>query len=435
MTAGILTFVWLVWPLVTLAGGLGFAPLAGLMALVLAPLAVPRLRPRFYMLGIVAFFGWAAFTSTWSPRQLPLVEFDFANGDFAVRSEMLRVGLLVPAIGLLLAAVPRLDQRRRDRILRIAGWAFAAQAVIVLLLAAFEQSVLDFLTPWIPDHSEGVQNISRNCLVMALAAPFLVMGLAEGRKPWIAAGLMAAVVVIEGVILTYRGVHGGLLALFAAALSIGVIAIWRTSGFRILGVGLALLVWTAPMFFGLLALDTDVATAATSSEWRLAIWNRVIEVTAERPFEGSGLGVLRTIDDVIPDGPLAGMPLVPNHAHNMLLQLWAETGAIGAGLLAIAIMLAAWRLPAPERLGVAAPRLAGLIGGTAAIACVSFDLWNEWWWAVVGLLGVLCAVATPEQDETAPPPAPKPRQIGFEPIAPYRTPLRALSPASDEGGR
>lgn len=395
MTAGTLTLVWLLWPLITLAGGLGFAPLTALVALLLAPLAIPRLRPRWYMLGILAFFVWAAITATWSPRQQPLFVFDFAQGDFAVRSETLKVGLLVPAAAILITAASRLNEARRTRILRISGWAFAVQLVIVLLLAIFEQPVLDFLTRWIPDQSEGVQNISRNNLIMALVTPFLVMFLIENRKPWAAIGLLVAVVLVVGGIVMWRGVHGGLLAMIAAAMAVAIIAVWRTSGFRILGVGLALLVWTAPMLFGVLALNADANTASTSSEWRLAIWERVIEITAERPFEGSGVGVLRTIRETIPEGPFEGQLLVPNHAHNMLLQLWAETGAIGAALLAVALVLAAWRLPSPEKLGLAAPRLAGLAGGAAAIACVSFDLWNEWWWALVGLMGVLCAIAAP----------------------------------------
>jgi len=81
---------------------------------------------------------------------------------------------------------------------------------------------------------------------------------------------------------------------------------------------------------------------------------------------------------------------VPNHAHNMALQLWAETGLVGALLLSGAIMLAVFRLPTPAQLGSTAPRIAVLAGVVLAIGVVSYDLWNPAWWGVVSILAVLC---------------------------------------------
>ncbi|RYY91585.1 MAG: acyltransferase, partial [Alphaproteobacteria bacterium] len=86
-----------------------------------------------------------------------------------------------------------------------------------------------------------------------------------------------------------------------------------------------------------------------------------------------------------------GQLLIPNHPHNMLLQLWAETGLVGAALAAAVLVLVAWRLPRPDALGPAMPRVAAIIGGFCA-SLISFDLWNEAWWAVFCLLGVLAAV-------------------------------------------
>lgn len=413
MTAALLGFVWLLWPLIALAGGQAFAPLSGLVAILLLPLAATRLRPRAYMVPLALFVAYAAVSMTWSPRPTALVDFDFSVGRFDVRSEMLRVGLLIPAVGIMIAAAGRLGDVGRARVMAIARWALVVQVVIVAVLAIFEQQVLDALSSVIPDRSEGVQNLSRNSLIMALAAPFLIQSLTENRTPRTAILIALAVLAIEMPILLLRGVQGGVMAMAAAAMAVLVVAVWRRNGFKILGAGVALLIWTAPMLFGFLSLGADGATATNSSEWRLAIWKRVVEVTGDRPIEGSGLGVLRTIDDRIAGGDFAGELLVPNHAHNMMLQLWAETGAIGAGLLALAVLMAGWRLPSPERVGLAAPRLAGLVGGMAAIACVSFDLWNEWWWATAGLLAVLAAVTVRPQDVTQP----VRRQIAFMPMA------------------
>jgi hypothetical protein len=94
----------------------------------------------------------------------------------------------------------------------------------------------------------------------------------------------------------------------------------------------------------------------------------------------------------IPAGEFTGQFYVPNHSHNMILQLWAETGAIGAGLVSIAIIMAAFRMPQPRVLGVAGFLAAALAGQFMAVALVSFDLWNDWWWSCAGLLSAMIVV-------------------------------------------
>ena len=167
------------------------------------------------------------------------------------------------------------------------------------------------------------------------------------------------------------------------------------------------------MVFSVLSRNADALTATTSFEWRLAIWRRVIEVIRQDPIFGQGLGVLRTMDERIPSGVFKGELFVPNHAHNMVLQLWAETGAIGASLVAITLLLAGFRMPQPRTLGVAGFLAAALAGQFMAIALGSFDLWNDWWWAAAGLLAALIVVmaraeAIDEPARLLPPPAVEP---------------------------
>jgi len=57
----------------------------------------------------------------------------------------------------------------------------------------------------------------------------------------------------------------------------------------------------------------------------------------------------------------AGQFTVPNHPHSMMLQLWAETGAIGAAFLSLAIVLAAWRMPDQRKLGASGLRAAAIV--------------------------------------------------------------------------
>jgi peptidoglycan/LPS O-acetylase OafA/YrhL len=109
--------------------------------------------------------------------------------------------------------------------------------------------------------------------------------------------------------------------------------------------------------------------------------------------------------DTFESGGFSSQLVIPNHPHNMALQLWAETGAIGAALLATVLVLAGFRLPSPSALGAAGPRTAMLVGVMGAVGCVSFDLWNEWWWGVGALLAVL-VIVTPRSPHVARPVAP-----------------------------
>lgn len=399
MTATILSCVWLLWPLLSYTGA-AFAPLTGVLALLLFPLAVGKLRPRTYMISLIAFLGYAAISALWSPKPIALIDFDFHKMSFAVRSEVIRIGLLLLAIALLMAATKRLDMKGRAMVMRAASISLGVQLLIVILLTIFEDPFLNWLwhTGIIPNTGEGVQNISRDCLIMAACAPFLIQSVTENHRPPVALLIAAAILAVEVAILVHRGVDGGLLALAAELLAVFIVAIWRRNGFRIIACGMALTVWTAPMLFGFLSLHADETTATTSAEQRLGIWKRAVAITAQRPIEGNGVGVLRTVTKKIGVGEFASQPEIPNHPHNMTLQLWVETGAIGAALVAITIILVGWRLPAPEKLGLTAPRVAGLAGGMMAIACVSFDFWWDGFWAVGGLLGVLAAVLAREAD-------------------------------------
>jgi len=401
LSAAILCLLWILWTPLAFAGGLAFSPVVGLAAVATLPGVARRLRPKLYIIGLLAFLAFAAASTLWSPRPFTFIDINLAEGDFNVRSEVVRVALLMAALGVLLAVAARLDGGARRLVSSIATGALLVQLAVVAALTVFETQALELFSPLMPNSGEGVQNISRNSLIMAVAAPSLILGLAENRSRPVAILVGLCVVAVEGAILAGRGVHAGLLALAAAGVCAAIVRLFPKRGFQIIAAGIAVLVMTAPLVFGYLVRGADASSATSSVDLRLAIWNRVHAIIMENPLSGAGLGVLRTIDETIPSGAFAGNLLVPNHAHNMALQLWAETGAVGASLLALAILLAAWRLPPPADLGRAAPRVAALAGAMTA-TIVSFDLWNEWWWAVGGLLAVLAAIVPRGGDKAFP---------------------------------
>ena len=68
------------------------------------------------------------------------------------------------------------------------------------------------------------------------------------------------------------------------------------------------------------------------------------------------------------------------------LQIWAETGMIGAVLAALSLVALAFHLPRPGDL----PReirlaIAGLAGAATVIFSFAYSLWNEGFWASLAL--------------------------------------------------
>ena len=400
MTTAILCIVWVLWPLLAFAGGLGFSPLAAIVAVATLPAAIPNVRMRPYMAVFAAFFVFAAVSALWSPLGAPIADIDFGKLRFNIKSDVLRVGLLFLAFGIVMAAAMKLDDRGRRIAGAVATCALLVQLVIVVLLSFFEKQALEMFAGFMPASDEGVQNISRNAQIMAVAAPGLAITLADSR--WRMAGIAAGGAVLAATVaaLAVREVFAGLLALAVAAAAIGIVMVFRRSGFRIIAALVAAIILAAPLIFGFLSRGANASLAADTISYRAAIWRRVCEVIAEHPIWGSGVGVLRTIRERIPEGEFKGLFLIPNHAHNMTLQLWAETGVIGAGLLAAAILLAGWRMPAPEKLGRTGWMAAALAAALFANACVSFDLWNAGWWGMAGFLAVLI-VAQPRSTTPA----------------------------------
>ncbi len=387
MTAIVLCVAMALWPLIAVPGGAAFAPLTGIAALLTAHASLPRIRARLYSGTILALFVFAAASSIWSPFQTPVI--DFSNG--VAVSEVPRIGLLLLAAGALIAATQALNVSRAQLIGRVAVIAFLVQVAIVVVLTIFERQAIEFFYPGRPD-DEGVQNISRNCLIMAAAFPFLTISLTEGRKRTL--GIIAVVMILaaESAVLVYREVHAGLLAIFAAAICYAIVRLAPRQGFRIIGGLIVLAIMSAPLVFQFISAGVEAASAASSMEYRQLIWARVLEIIQEEPLLGQGVGALRSYQELIPAGEFTGQLLIPNHPHNMALQLWAELGLVGAAMLSLVIMLAAFRLPKPVQLGSTAPRIAMLAGVTLAIGVVSFDLWNPGWWGAVSLLAMLCAV-------------------------------------------
>jgi O-antigen ligase len=125
--------------------------------------------------------------------------------------------------------------------------------------------------------------------------------------------------------------------------------------------------------------------AEMTGQARIDIWLSFGEAARARPMIGSGFGTSAALHEhpvAAAVSPEHRLLLGAGHPHDMPLQAWVETGAIGAGLLVLAGLAMLGRL---GRLtpGEMAPRLA-LFTGAFAISAVGHGAWQGWWIAVLG---------------------------------------------------
>jgi O-antigen ligase len=125
--------------------------------------------------------------------------------------------------------------------------------------------------------------------------------------------------------------------------------------------------------------------AVMTGQARIDIWQSFGEVAQARPLAGAGFGTSASMERhpvAAAVSPEHRTLLAVGHPHDMPLQAWAETGAVGAGLLALAglfVLARLRRLPAREM----APRLA-FFAAAFAISVVGHGAWQGWWIAVLG---------------------------------------------------
>ncbi|GEM_PF-1182582 len=191
----------------------------------------------------------------------------------------------------------------------------------------------------------GSPNVLAGFLLLGIAATTILA--ISARGPWRALPAAALVVQVAGLVLTYsRGGYAGLatFALVAAGLSWPV----RRRAWPVLLL-IALVAGAAAARLpavGLRAQSIAPAQEDTATS-RMFIWRAGAAMWRDHRAWGAGLGTFNVAySPYRPPGVLAtyAMIRVPGSAHNDYLQILAETGEVGAALLAAALLWALWRL-------------------------------------------------------------------------------------------
>lgn len=402
--APFLAAAFLLWPLTSMAGTQGNVLLLALAAIPALFVARPGIRPAHYLLAGMAFLVWAVASESWSPVSRGIISGTLMGGDFAIRSAGLRIILTLFFTTLLIAGALRTAPGRAQISSRLILGSLSIHGLLILLSPVFATSVMPVLYGDDPlNHSSGFQNLDRGANAFALVLPILVAYV--GARPGLAWKGLALMIALAS--LVSFGVLGSSAAMFGAALMLVAFVIVRVFpkyGLRGLFTAVATYIALAPILMsGLLyMLERSGVNLPGSFQSRAWSWEVVIGKIQETPLMGHGIEASKSWQDTYAAYPewmaqlpdfWARYPVVPGHPHNMALQIWAETGAVGAFVAALAVLLIGWRLPIGHNLRADIHyAIGGMLAAAFCLFSFSYSVWNEAFWSTLALAVVALIV-------------------------------------------
>ncbi|MEM6410801.1 MAG: O-antigen ligase family protein [Pseudomonadota bacterium] len=388
--------IWWVWAPAAFVGGKLFAPLIFLGAIFSGPGVIPSLRHRLRadVVLVVLFLLWLTISAWWSPADTSLVTGSLSGGNFSVDAPQIRFGITILAAGVLLVGALAWTEPERSVLTYVLAGSVVFLLLGLLVITPLRETIIE-------NRGAGLlpsaQSVGRAVNLLALSIP-LALGVIYGRLQRKTALTVCGLVLILFAVVGLR--MGGAAALIGVVVGFGVLAIFwlmPKDGFTRLFDLLAVTVFTAPfLVWGGISLFSGFGgSLPVSAHQRLLIWEATNQRISEKPFFGHGADASTAWHQTFAEAPewLALMPdnfdlvrIIPGHPHNMALQVWAETGMIGAALLAGAFALLGRRLPPPSELGdVTRIAAAGVFGVGVTLFFVSYSAWDESFWAALAI--------------------------------------------------
>lgn len=368
----------LLFPLISIAGGLGMTLLVSAAGAAGAPWRTVTGGARAawpFVAALAIACGYVALSALWAPA-------------FTTQGPRL-LGIL--ATGLLFCAGVWSCERARMRTVALIG--IGALATLGLIEALFDLA----LTRMFPPTADPIA-LLRN---PGQGVTLLVLTYWAGLGGWLGGGRVhgAIALLLLPVVgwLSLQFVMAANAAAFLAALcafALGCVAprvIIPALGALLAGWILAA-PWALPWLLDRLAFLVE----RSPDSWaiRAVIWRFVSARIAEAPLIGHGLDASRGYADEITTTRGIEHGLVPLHPHNGPLQIWLETGLIGAALASACVIIGtAMAARALKGSRLARASACATLAAGAVIANVSFGVWQEWWIAALFTAAALAGAA------------------------------------------
>nr|WP_321359958.1 O-antigen ligase family protein [uncultured Hyphomonas sp.] len=410
--APVLAAAFVLWPIMGLLGGQGYTPLLALAALPALALARPKWPPALYAIPAILFVIWVVIGEAWSPVSTGLVSGSLAEGNFGVKASSVRIVLTAAFALLAVGGALRIADGRAQVSTRVMLGAFAAQGLILAITTIFSGPLLRAVYGTDPNEVvSGIQNLERNANAFALILPVLIAYLSV-RPQFLWKPVVALLVVASLLFFMRLDDQSAVAGLVLMMVAMGLVRALPVHGFRVLFTAIGAYIAAAPTVIGtvvglLEAYNIDMPGSFRSRVWS---WHIVLGKIAERPVTGHGISASKTWEDTYADHPdwMARLPdfwaaykVVPGHPHNMALQIWAETGMIGAVLVAFSLVLLGFRLPQPNKMREDIRyAIAGMTGVAFSLFNFAYNMWNEAFWSSVVLAAIAIILLSKRQRES-----------------------------------
>ena len=389
------------WPILAYMGSQGFTGVVAFLAIPALVFVRPKGLPTYTVAGL-GFLAWVMLVSFWSPGGKPLMEGSFGEGSFTMDMAGPRFVLtIIACIGVMLAVRHIAPEKTKRSAMIIRTTAFIL-GIGVITTSIYMQEILTFIeASGGSKRNDMTQNMLRNANTFMLLLPLLLAWMwdrIEGVRGKI---LCAAVFGASMFAFAMTGTQSAMLGSLLILIGMAVVCLFPRNGFKVIFTAIGAYIFASPLIF---KAGTSVVAATglpmpASFFSRVKGWEAVGEKIMEKPLLGHGLEATYDWGDTFsarpewladavarygPNQGWAKYEIINNHPHNMALQIWVETGVIGAALAATAVILLGWRLKSPSTWPpVARYASAGLIGAVLSIFSFGYSFWNEAFWATV----------------------------------------------------
>jgi O-antigen ligase len=164
----------------------------------------------------------------------------------------------------------------------------------------------------------------------------------------------------------------------------------------ILVVMVSLMLWLYETRFGIIPYLPE-GTIGFFPSWlidyqRQMIWDRAFDFGMDAPWFGNGINAINFLPGADAPMPRNNLNIIPAHPHNWLVEVFAETGAIGAfALLTVVITLCLKLAGDFLRYGDTALLAALMVNvGYWGSGLLNFSFWSAWWQVSYLLMTAFC---------------------------------------------
>lgn len=424
MTFGPRTFapylaaILVLWPIIAYMGAQGYTGAVAIAALL--GLVFVRVKGiRIYAIACLAFIAWVVAAGTWSPESNDLLTGNVLAGSFSMDMPGVRFGLTALAGLGVMVATGAVAARSSQTSLTVIMAAGCVQFVGVVVTALFMPEILALLAPISDPVREMPQNLLRNATSFLLLMPLLLAWLwHRPNSDW---GPLFAVSMFVLAVGSFLQIGNQTAAVGAGFMLVAMAIVkWMPrNGFKAIFTFLAFYIVASPMLLsGAITQMRSMGLPLPRSFFsRSYSWELVGSKIGDAPLIGHGPEASHTWQDTFADHPvwLADASarfgdsyawevyrVVPIHPHNMPIQIWAETGMVGAVLAAMFLFFLGWRLKPPaDWPPVSKYAAAGLVGACVAICSFAYSMWNEAFWASIVIAAAIIFLRARQDAEPA----------------------------------